>query len=249
MLQSAKNCAPHSGLISPLLVSRADARIARDATVSVFPKRCFDAALPPPPDQPQLHEVAAAARARAVDHQRKDDCGLRGARLSRRGFSDANRCPTKAPGGIGNCEIGGGMGLRIGASVTRGGGWASGGANPANGTIVLQKPFVVRYFPEIANCYNGTINLQLDFPLQVRLPDIVTPPLRWHPNSDERFGITEIEFELKDKRYRAWIYTAEHSPHRFNNMVAEILTEWIDGIALDLKCAIHIRRCRQLLVI
>jgi hypothetical protein len=141
------------------------------------------------------------------------------------------------------------MDLRIGASVAHGGGWASGGANPANGTIIRQKPLVVKYFSEIANCYNGTINLQLEIPLQVRLPDIVTPPLRWHPNGDERFGITEIKLELNDKMYRAWIYTAEHSPHRFNNMVAEILTERINGVALGLNCAIHIERLRPLLVI
>jgi hypothetical protein len=123
-------------------------------------------------------------------------------------------------------------------------------ANPADGTILRQKPLVVKYFPEIESCYNGTINLQLERPLQVRLPDMVTPPLRWHSNGDERFGITEIKFELRDKLYRAWIYTAEHSPHRFNNMIAEILTERIDGISLGLECAIHVQRVSgQLLVI
>jgi hypothetical protein len=141
------------------------------------------------------------------------------------------------------------MGLRIGASVARGGGWASGMANPAEGTIFRQKPLIVKYFSEIEGCHNGTINLQLELPLQVRLPDIVTPPLRWHTDFDERFGITEIKLELKDKFYRAWIYTAEHSPHRFNNMIAEVLTERLDGIAVGLKCAIHIQRCRQILVI
>jgi hypothetical protein len=86
-----------------------------------------------------------------------------------------------------------------------------------------------------------------NIPLQVRFPDIVTPPLRWNPDNpdfDERFGITEIKLELKNKIYRAWVYTAEHSPHRFNNMIAEILTERIDGIAMDSKCAIHVDRLR-----
>jgi hypothetical protein len=103
------------------------------------------------------------------------------------------------------------MSTRIRAWVSRGGGWASGGKNPANGTIIRQKTLVAKNFPDIANCYNGTINLQLECPLQVRLPDIVTPPLRWHPNGDERFGITAIELEIEAKRYKAWIYTAEHS--------------------------------------
>jgi hypothetical protein len=121
--------------------------------------------------------------------------------------------------------------------------------DPANGTIIRQKPLVAQYFPEIATCYNGTINLQLEFPLQVRLPDIVTPPLQWCPNGDERFGITAIELEIEAKRYKAWIYTAEHSPHRFNNMVAEVLAEQIAGIAERLECGIHIQRLRQILVI
>ena len=141
------------------------------------------------------------------------------------------------------------MSSRIRARVGRGGGWASGGSNPANGTIIRQRPLIAQYFPEIIGCYNGTINLPLEHPLQIRLPQIVTPPLQWQPNFDERFRITEIELEIKDKRYRAWIYTAEHSPHRFNNMVAEVLAERIEGIAEGLECAIHIQRVRRILII
>ena len=142
------------------------------------------------------------------------------------------------------------MALRIEAKVVGGLRAASGErwANPANGTIFRQKPLVAEYFPEIESCYNGTINLQHKVPLQIRLPDIVTPPLPW-ASPDERFGITEIQLELRGKLYRAWIYTAEHSPHRFNNMIAEILTERIDGIAIDLECAILVERCCCLLVI
>jgi hypothetical protein len=65
----------------------------------------------------------------------------------------------------------------------------------------------------------------------------------------ERFGITAIEFELAGKSRRAWLYTAEHSPHRFNNNIAEVLTGTLDGIALGVRSAIHIRRLRQILVI
>ncbi len=144
--------------------------------------------------------------------------------------------------------------MRIEAVVTEGGGWASGRTNPNGGpgTIELQKPLMRSYFPEIIHCHNGTINLQLDCPLQVRLPDIVTPPLDWNPAAfpgGERFGITAIEFELAGKSHRAWLYTAEHSPHRFNNNVAEVLTGTLDGIALGVRCAIHVRRASQILVI
>lgn len=121
------------------------------------------------------------------------------------------------------------------------------GYKGASSAIPLQKPLVVKYFPKIQKCYNGTINLQLGHPLQVRLPDIVTPPLAWvpnDPNANERFGITEIELEVYGKAYEAWLYTAEGSPHRFNDLMAEVIAEPINGIAVGLRCAIYIRRAR-----
>jgi hypothetical protein len=126
------------------------------------------------------------------------------------------------------------------------------GLGAARTAISRQKLLVAEHFPDIAKCHDGTINLQLSRPLQVRLPDIVTPPLAWnpdYPNFNEKFGITEIELELEGKSYRAWLYTAEHSPHRFNNMIAEIIAEPIIGIVTGLKCAICIKRLQQLLVI
>ncbi len=75
--------------------------------------------------------------------------------------------------------------MRLEASVARGLGAASGMEKPTNGTIFRQRPLVVKYFSEIENCYNGTINLQLNVPLQVRLPDIVTPPFRWNPDNPD----------------------------------------------------------------
>lgn len=144
--------------------------------------------------------------------------------------------------------------MRIEAVVTQGGGWASGRSNPDGGpgTIERQRPLMRRYFPEIVNCHNGTINLLLDCPLQVRLPDIVTPPLDWNPAAfpdGERFGITAIELEFGSESRRAWLYTAEHSPHRFNNRIAEVLTEKLDGVALGVRCAIRVKRISQPLVI
>jgi hypothetical protein len=144
--------------------------------------------------------------------------------------------------------------MRIEAVVTEGGGWASGRSNPDGGpgTIERQRPLMRRYFPGIVNCHNGTINLLLDCPLQVRLPDIVTPPLDWNPAAfpdGERFGITAIELEFGGETRTAWLYTAEHSPHRFNNRIAEVLTEKLDGVALGVRCAIQVKRISQLLVI
>jgi hypothetical protein len=144
--------------------------------------------------------------------------------------------------------------MRIEAVVTQGGGWASGRSNPNGGagTIELQKPLIRTYFPEIMDRHDGTINLLLDCPLQVRLPDIVTPPLDWHSTNfpdGEKFGITAIELDLGGESHRAWLYTAEHSPHRFNNNVVEVLARKLDGIALGVRCAIHVKRARQIVVI
>lgn len=144
--------------------------------------------------------------------------------------------------------------MRIEAAVTEGLGWASGRsfASGLPGTIVLQKPLIRPYFPEIMACHDGTINLLLDDPLQVRLPDIVTPPLDWNSvefPDGERFGFTEVEFEVSGVSHRAWLYSPEHSPHRFNSRIAEVLTEKLDGIALGVRCAIHVKRASRILVI
>jgi hypothetical protein len=124
-----------------------------------------------------------------------------------------------------------------------------GGASKA---ISLQKPLLRKYFSEIDKCHDGTINVLLGNALQVSLPDIVTPPIAWdpaNPHADERFGITEIELEIWDTPNRAWLYTAERSSHRFNNMIAEVIAEPINGIVAGLDCAILIKRFHQLIII
>lgn len=128
------------------------------------------------------------------------------------------------------------------------------GIGGASKAIPLQKAHVRPYFSEIDKCHDATINVYLENPLQVRLPDIVTPPLAWypgHPNHDEKFGITEIELELNGNLYEAWLYTAEGSDRRFNDRMAEVIGEHIPGLAAGLNCAIYIRRFRfhQLVVI
>jgi hypothetical protein len=144
--------------------------------------------------------------------------------------------------------------IDVGGEMTKIDGIVVDGLKKASSFIPLQKPLLVQHFSGIQRCHDGTINLQLSSPLQVRLPDIVTPPLAWHPNHpnhNERFGITEIELEVNAKRYKAWLYTPEHSPHRFDDLIAEVITETIGGIVTGLKCAIYIRRSRlhQLLVV
>jgi hypothetical protein len=92
------------------------------------------------------------------------------------------------------------------------------GLGAAAKLIQLQKPLLRDFFPDIEDCKIGTINVQLDHALDIRIPDIVTPPLQWeaHSNLGERFGFTSVKLELFEKLHDAWIYGAEFSSHRFN---------------------------------
>jgi hypothetical protein len=87
--------------------------------------------------------------------------------------------------------------------------------------------------------------------LDVRIPDIVTPPVAWDPGSNmgERFGFTKIEIEFLKQRHEAWIYGAEFSSHRFNYMLVEVLARPIEGIATGLACALHLDRFTGYIVV
>lgn len=92
--------------------------------------------------------------------------------------------------------------------------------------------------------------MHLQAPLDIRLPDIVTPPIAWHPDGAERFGITKVELEILARRHEARIYVAELSPHRFNYTMVEILARPINGVAPGLTCTLHMERLvGQILVI
>jgi hypothetical protein len=125
------------------------------------------------------------------------------------------------------------------------------GLGAATNLIELQKPLLRNFFPEIDNCKIGTINIQLENALDVRIPDVVTPPITWQSGSDlgERFGFTEVEFEVLNERHRAWIYGAEFSAHRFNYMLVEVVAHPIDGIAPGLPCALHLGRFTGYIVV
>ena len=125
------------------------------------------------------------------------------------------------------------------------------GLKAAANLIELQKPHLRGAFPEIDGCQTGTINVQLDHALDVRIPDIVTPPLAWQPhlNAGERFGFTEVELEFQGSRHQAWIYGAEFSPHRFNYMLVELVARPIMGIAPGLPCTVHLERYTGYIVV
>jgi len=126
-----------------------------------------------------------------------------------------------------------------------------GGLGAANRLIRLQKPFLRDFFPEIDDCRTGTINIQLDHALDVRIPDIVTPPIAWEKDAGpgERFGFTRVALELPSGRHDAWIYGAEFSSHRFNYMLVEVLARPIEGIVPGLACTLHLARFTGYIVV
>ena len=87
------------------------------------------------------------------------------------------------------------------------------GLGAAARLLQLQKPLLRDFLPGIEDCKIGTINVQLNHALDIRIPDIVTPPLQWEPSSNvgERFGFTSVKLELFEKQHDAWIYGAEFS--------------------------------------
>jgi hypothetical protein len=125
------------------------------------------------------------------------------------------------------------------------------GLGAATNLIRLQKPRLRDFFPEIDACQTGTINVQLDHALDVRIPDIVTPPIVWHSDSNigERFAFTKIELEFFECRYKAWIYGAEFSPHRFNFNLVEVVARPIDGILPGRDCVLHLDRFTGYIVV
>jgi hypothetical protein len=118
------------------------------------------------------------------------------------------------------------------------------GLKAATNLVERQKPCLRKFFPQIDDCKVGTINVQLDHALDVRMPDIVTPPIVWQfgSNEGERFGFTKIDFELSNNHHEAWIYSAEYSSHRFNYMLVEILARPIEGVMSGLPCTLHLGR-------
>ncbi len=125
------------------------------------------------------------------------------------------------------------------------------GLGAAARLIQLQKPLLRGFLPDIEDCKIGTINVQLDHALDIRIPDIVTPPLQWEPHSalGERFGFTSVKLELFEQLHDAWIYGAEFSSHRFNYTVVELLSRPIPGVATGLPCTLHLERFTGYIVV
>ena len=91
---------------------------------------------------------------------------------------------------------------------------------------------VSKDFPEVADCHPGTINLELECPLEVTQPDHRTAPLAWTPSgrTTEVFDLLRIELEFGPlpTRVPAWLYVAHASPHRGTPTVHEVITQQLN---------------------
>jgi hypothetical protein len=114
-------------------------------------------------------------------------------------------------------------------------------------------PRIAKHFPEVSWCSEfGTINVQLDRPLDRSHADFWTPHIPWIPaylsGADraqrlEAFGFIRVALEcpLGGARYAAWIILPEGADLTYCSDRAEIIAgELIADVANGARCAVHI---------
>lgn len=126
----------------------------------------------------------------------------------------------------------------INASITN-------GLGAATQTLAHQLPLIASEFPEIAVCHRGTINLRLEVPLWVLVPDHRTKPIAWWPgrSKTEVFDFVRIELEVPTyaSAVPAWLYIPHDSPHRKTIHIQEAITTQLNLTGVE-SCRIKINR-------
>ena len=119
------------------------------------------------------------------------------------------------------------------------------GLGAASQTLAHQLPHIANEFPEIAACHRGSINLELEVPLLVLVPDHRTKPIAWIPGNPttEAFDLVRIEFEAPPDAapVPAWLYIPHGSPHRQTLNIHEVITTQLNLAGVKL-CRIKINR-------
>ena len=113
-------------------------------------------------------------------------------------------------------------------------------------TVAAQMPQLAQSFPELKNCFRGTINVELEQPLLVERPDYETDDITWYYHGTpvtEHFGLLRIEFEAPtgEQRVPGWLYIASASPHRLTPRVHEVLASRLD-LPAECDCILYIDR-------
>jgi hypothetical protein len=134
---------------------------------------------------------------------------------------------------------------------------AAGYGAASTNTLPKQWDELIKYVPELQQCYQGTINVDLNVPVLILNPDRTVPPFEWQPNQVEGFAFARVEFEypVGGQRRDAWIYLAAHSMHRYNMRRAEVITSHIQDLpqrgnfaGADIGCRLHFPRVHGLII-
>ena len=118
------------------------------------------------------------------------------------------------------------------------------GLGAATGVIRAIFPVCKEDFPEIAECHEGTINIELtkpliDFPVARISPRFGIPigPGKTYP---ECFAFTRIRLRIADQDVKAWIYWSFSSPHRDNRKMIEVIAPRLQVVRPGVSCEIEI---------
>jgi hypothetical protein len=124
------------------------------------------------------------------------------------------------------------------------------GCGVASKNIKFQLPHLVWQFPEIKDIFPGSINVQLDEPLQNLKYDYTTLPTPWwdvdlqNPGhwAVETFSFRRVGLEcpMGGPVYCAWIFGCHNSQWFSDPLRHEIIAEKIAAISYGARCRIHI---------
>ncbi len=118
----------------------------------------------------------------------------------------------------------------------------SSGFGAASHTLGKQLELIRNLYPEISDCYSGTLNIHLDSDFIIVNPDYRTGEIQWAPGClSEIFDFLKVELFIPrlNRSYIAWIYVAYNSPHRsrlnFHEVICEKINDLHDNECLILK--------------
>ena len=121
------------------------------------------------------------------------------------------------------------------------------GQGGASKNLEFQLPHIAQGFPEVKDCFHGTLNMKLEKRLLVLSPDHRTKPIDWdscnHPGG-EVFDILRIHIEAPSGSppIPAWLYIPHNSDHRKDLHTHEVIASKKLQVSVGQQCTIHIDR-------
>jgi hypothetical protein len=110
------------------------------------------------------------------------------------------------------------------------------GLGAATANLKKQLPPIAEEFPEVRDCFHGTLNVELERGLLVLSADHRTKPVNWDPAHapGEVFDFLRIRFEAPEgsEAIPAWLYIPHNSDHRMD-LSDEKLTAFLE---LEVSC-------------